>query len=41
MKGWLAAGAYLIDPDLEAEQVAANAIVASVMLNSEASITKR
>lgn len=40
-KGWLAAGAYTIDPDLEAELVAANAIVASVMLNSEASITKR
>lgn len=41
IKGWLAAGAYTIDPNLEAERVAANAIVASVMLNSEASITKR
>ncbi len=41
IKGWLAAGAYRIDPSLDAKLVAANAIVASVMLNSEASITKR
>lgn len=40
-KGWLAAGAYQIDGTLEAGMVAANTVVASVILNSDASITKR
>lgn len=39
--GWLATGAYKIDPSLDADMVAANAIVASVIINSDASITKR
>lgn len=40
-KGWIEAGEYKIDPSLDADLVAANAIVASVILNSDASITKR
>ncbi|WP_301934305.1 DUF1553 domain-containing protein [Ferruginibacter sp.] len=40
-KGWLAAGQYLVDKDTDAATVAANAVVASVILNSDATITKR
>ncbi|MEH0152626.1 DUF1553 domain-containing protein [Limibacter armeniacum] len=40
-KGWLEAGEYKIDQALDLNRVAANAIVASVMMNSDASITKR
>jgi Protein of unknown function (DUF1553) len=40
-KGWLKTGLYKIDPTLEAAAVAANAIVASTILNSDATITKR
>ncbi|MEM6698166.1 MAG: DUF1553 domain-containing protein, partial [Bacteroidota bacterium] len=40
-QGWLSAGEYQIDESLDADLVAANAIVASVILNSDASITKR
>ena len=40
-KGWLEAGAYRIDASLDANMVAANAVVASVILNSDACITKR
>jgi len=40
-KGWLKTGLYKIDPTLEVAAVAANAVVASTILNSDASITKR
>ena len=40
-KGWLAAGAYQIDPTLDKNLVVANAIVASVILNGDVVITKR
>ena len=40
-RGWELAGEYRIDPTLDADLVAANAIVASVIINSDASITKR
>ncbi|MEM6641653.1 MAG: DUF1553 domain-containing protein [Bacteroidota bacterium] len=40
-KGWLEAGEYQIDESLDSNMVAANAVVASVILNSDASITKR
>ncbi|TAD84704.1 MAG: DUF1553 domain-containing protein [Bacteroidetes bacterium] len=40
-KGWLAAGQYSIDKTLEPAMVAANAVVASVILNSDATLTKR
>lgn len=40
-KGWLTAGEYRIDESLDTSTVAANAIVASVIMNSDATITKR
>jgi hypothetical protein len=40
-KGWLAAGQYQVDKNIDAATVAANAVVASVILNSDAAITKR
>lgn len=40
-KGWLETGAYEIDPSLDPQQIAANAVVASVILNGDATITKR
>ena len=40
-QGWLNAGAYKINDSLDVNMIAANAIVASVILNSDASITKR
>ena len=40
-KGWLEAGAYIIEDSLDVYMVAANSIVASVIINSDASITKR
>lgn len=40
-KGWLETGAYTIDPNLDANKIAANAVVASVILNGDATITKR
>ncbi|MEM6963901.1 MAG: DUF1553 domain-containing protein [Bacteroidota bacterium] len=40
-KGWLATGEYQIDPTLDQNLVAANAIVASVILNGDVTITKR
>ncbi|MEM9329501.1 MAG: DUF1553 domain-containing protein, partial [Bacteroidota bacterium] len=39
--GWLNAGEYALDDDLEKAEVAANAVVASVIINSDATITKR
>lgn len=41
IKGWIEAGQYNIDKSLDLNLVAANAIVASVILNSDATITKR
>jgi hypothetical protein len=40
-KGWLATGQYRIDSTLNAVQVAANAVVASTIMNSDATLTKR
>ncbi|MDB5275327.1 MAG: hypothetical protein JWR61_282 [Ferruginibacter sp.] len=40
-KGWLAAGQYVANKNMDAATVAANAVVASVILNSDAAITKR
>ncbi|MGV8880425.1 MAG: DUF1553 domain-containing protein [Sphingobacteriaceae bacterium] len=40
-KGWLNTGQYAIDGDLDKAVVAANAVVASAILNSDASLTKR
>ena len=40
-KGWLAAGQYVVDKNTDAATVAADAVVASVILNSDATITKR
>jgi len=40
-KGWLEAGEYEVDRSLNMNRVAANAVVASVILNSDAVITKR
>lgn len=39
--GWLAAGQYIVAEDIEPAIVAANAVVASVILNSDATLTKR
>lgn len=41
LKGWLSAGEYEINPKLDPTQVVANAVVASVIINSDAAITKR
>ena len=40
-RGWLTAGQYIIDKSLDPAAVAANAVVASVILNSDAALTKR
>lgn len=40
-KGWLSAGQYKIDPQLKQSELAANAVIASLILNSDATITKR
>ena len=40
-KGWLSAGQYAVNRNLEPALVAANAVVASVILNSDATLTKR
>ncbi|OOG77114.1 DUF1553 domain-containing protein [Algoriphagus sp. A40] len=41
LKGWLETGEYRIDPDLDPVQVAANAVTASAIINSDAALTKR
>ena len=41
LKGWLETGEYRIDPDLDPIQVAANAVTASAIINSDAALTKR
>lgn len=40
-KGWLNAGQYHINQTLDQSQIAANAVVASTILNSDATLTKR
>jgi len=40
-KGWLAAGQFKVNKALEPAMVAANSVVASVILNSDATLTKR
>ncbi|PSR55486.1 hypothetical protein AHMF7605_19225 [Adhaeribacter arboris] len=40
-QGWLKAGLYAISKKLDPAQVAANAVVASTILNSDATLTKR
>jgi Protein of unknown function (DUF1553) len=40
-KGWLAAGQHSVDKNLEPAMVAANTVVANVILNSDATLTKR
>jgi hypothetical protein len=40
-KGWLTAGQFKINKALEPAMVAANSVVASVILNSDATLTKR
>lgn len=40
-KGWLASGEYQISPNLDIYQVAANAVTASAIINSDAFLTKR
>jgi hypothetical protein len=40
-KGWLGAGQYSVDKSLDPVVVAANAVVASVIINSDATLTKR
>ncbi|MCF2489474.1 DUF1553 domain-containing protein [Dyadobacter sp. CY347] len=39
--GWLAEGQFVVDKSLDAAQIAANTVVASTILNSDASLTKR
>ncbi|MCF2517409.1 DUF1553 domain-containing protein [Dyadobacter sp. CY351] len=39
--GWLAQGQFVIDKKMDLTQIAANAVVASTILNSDASLTKR
>ena len=40
-KGWLASGDFAFDPDDNLSMIAANAVVASTIMNSDATITKR
>ncbi|GAA0712286.1 DUF1553 domain-containing protein [Aquimarina litoralis] len=40
-KGWLASGDFAFNPDDNLSMIAANAIVASTIMNSDATITKR
>ncbi len=41
LSGWLTTGKYKINKNLDPYQVAANAVVASAIMNSDAAITKR
>lgn len=41
LKGWLSSGEYQIRSDLDPRQVAANAVTASAIINSDAFLTKR
>ncbi len=39
--GWLSSGAHPLDEDLDPALIMANAVIASIIMNSDASITKR
>ncbi|WP_316792138.1 DUF1553 domain-containing protein [Pedobacter frigoris] len=39
--GWLSAGQYKIDKTMDSAMIAANAVIASTILNSDATLTKR
>ncbi len=41
VKGWLETGEYQVDTDLDPCLLAANAVVASIIMNADAAITKR
>jgi len=41
MKGWLNAGQYVVNGKMDTALVAANAVVASTIMNSDATLTKR
>lgn len=41
VKGWLEAGQYKVDVSMPKEEIAANAVLASLILNSDATLTKR
>ncbi len=41
MSGWLSAGEYNLDTDLEMSELAANTVVASAIINADATIVKR
>lgn len=41
LAGWIKAGEYIIDQDLDPALIAANAVVASTIINADASIVKR
>jgi hypothetical protein len=41
IKGWISAGQYKTDAKLDKTAIAANAVVASIIMNSDATITKR
>ncbi|HTF16705.1 MAG TPA: hypothetical protein VK658_01465, partial [Chryseolinea sp.] len=40
-KGWLTTGQYVVDRELDRPLVAANTVVASTIMNSDATLTKR
>jgi hypothetical protein len=40
-KGWLSTGEYQVDSTLHLSELAANAVVASTIMNADATITKR
>jgi hypothetical protein len=40
-RGWLTTGQYVVDRELDAPLVAANTVVASTIMNSDATLTKR
>lgn len=40
-RGWLKAGQHVVNPALDRSRIAANAVVASTIMNSDATLTKR
>ena len=40
-RGWLTTGQYRVDPALDRVVIAANAVVASTIMNSDATLIKR
>jgi len=41
VKGWLNAGQHIVNRTLDRSLIAANAVVASTIMNSDATLTKR